>query len=131
MASDVELLIQKGVPTTSIKLVGFSRGAAITMLTAKLLANNSLTIIILAACGQYLKHDTELTRYGHIYSIFETSDKVGSCQFLIDRCNNVQSFTELSISTDKAHSAFYAPLPEWVEPVKKWLKLNHRKKVIK
>lgn len=124
LANDVELLIQKGVPTTNITLVGFSRGGAITILASNLLAKKNLTFIILAGCGRYLNDNTELTLYGHIYSIFETSDDVGSCQFLIDRSKNVESFTEQSISTGKEHGAFYTPLPEWIVPVKKWLKVN-------
>ena len=125
LASDVRLLIQKGVSEKHITLVGFSRGGAITILTSNLLAKKEVNFVILAGCGRYLNNDPDLTLYGHIYSMFETSDGVGSCQFLIDRSTNVNSFTELSISTGREHGAFYTPLPEWVVPVKKWIKSNH------
>lgn len=122
IVNDVRLLIAKGVPGGNISLIGFSRGGAITILTSNLLANKDVTYIILAGCGRYLQNNPELDAYGNIYSIFETSDDVGSCQFLIDRSKGVARFTEISISTDKEHGAFYTPIPEWVVPVKKWLK---------
>jgi hypothetical protein len=31
-------------------------------------------------------------------------------------------FSEISISTGKEHGAFYRPMPEWVKPLKTWLK---------
>lgn len=128
LASDVRLLIAKGVPAGNISLIGFSRGGAITILTSNLLANNDVTYIILAGCGRYLQNNPELDVHGSIYSIFETSDDVGSCQLLIDRSKGVKRFTEISISTDKEHGAFYTPIAEWVVPVKTWLKqsTHHR-----
>lgn len=128
LANDVRLLIAKGVPAGNISLIGFSRGGAITILTSNLLANKDVTYIILAGCGRYLQNNPELEAYGNIYSIFETSDEVGSCQLLIDRSKDVKRFTEISISTDKEHGAFYKPLAQWVVPVKTWLKqsTHHR-----
>jgi len=123
LASDVRLLIKKGVPAKNISLVGFSRGGAITILTSSILANNELNFIILAGCGSYLNDTPDLVVYGNIYSMIETSDDlVGSCQFLINRSIGVTRFIEKSISTGKEHGAFYTPLPEWIIPVKKWLK---------
>ncbi len=124
LASDVSLLIKKGVPAKNISLIGFSRGGAITILTSNLLANNDVNFVILAGCGRYLKNDSDLVLHGNIYSMFETSDSVGSCQFLIDRSTGVTNFTEKSISTGKEHGAFYTPLVEWLIPVKNWLKSN-------
>ncbi|WP_257171975.1 hypothetical protein [Colwellia sp. M166] len=59
--------------------------------------------------------------YGVVHSIYETSDMVGSCQFLINQSSNVSSFNEISISTGKEHGAFFKPISEWVKPVKNWL----------
>ncbi|GHE91831.1 alpha/beta hydrolase [Thalassotalea profundi] len=126
LADDVRLLIKKGVPANNISLVGFSRGGTITIMTSNLLANNQLNFIILAGCSSYIKESIKIVVHGKIYSILETSDDlVGSCQFLIDRSKNVTRFTEQSISTGKEHGAFYTPRPEWVTPVKKWLKTNN------
>lgn len=124
LASEVNQLIAKGVPAKNISLIGFSRGGAITILASHLLANNDITFIILAGCSRYFQNHPDVVAFGNIFSIFETSDSVGSCQFLIDRSKDVTSFTEQSISTGKEHGAFYSPLPQWIIPVKQWLKLN-------
>jgi predicted esterase len=125
LADNVLELIKMGVKPKNISLVGFSRGGAITIFTSNLLARNDVTFIILAGCGDYLNNNPQLAMYGHVYSIIETSDElVGPCNLFIDRSENIQSFTELSLSTGKEHGAFYVPLPEWINPVKKWIKLN-------
>lgn len=50
--------------------------------------------------------------YGIAHSIYETSDMVCSCQFLINQSTNVSSFTEISISAGKVHGAFFKPISE-------------------
>ena len=68
-----------------------------------------------------MKNNEKFEVYGNIYSIYETSDMVGSCQFLINQSSGVNSFSEISISTGKEHGAFFTPIIEWVKPVKNWL----------
>jgi pimeloyl-ACP methyl ester carboxylesterase len=127
LAGDASQLIKKGVKPENITFVGFSRGGTITALTSSVLANSKVNFVILAGCGDYLKNNLQVTLHGHIYSMFETSDNlVSSCKFLIERSKSVQSFVEQSISTGKEHGAFYTPLPEWVVPVKVWIKSSYR-----
>lgn len=122
LAADIDKLVKQGVPYKNITVLGFSRGGEITALTSNIVASNDMNIIILAACAGLLKADTSIKLYGNVYSIYETSDGVGSCQFVIDRSPNVQHFSELAISTGLEHGAFYQPIPQWVEPLKSWLK---------
>ncbi|PHN91905.1 alpha/beta hydrolase [Pseudoalteromonas sp. 3D05] len=122
LENDVRLLIAQGVSASNISLIGFSRGGAITIEASNLLANEKVNFILLAACGRYVGNQPSLKMYGNVLSIYETSDEVGSCQFLIDRSKQVAHFTEIAISTSKEHGAFYTPIPQWVDPVKKWLK---------
>jgi hypothetical protein len=124
LAADINKLTENGVPYRNIYLVGFSRGGAITVLTSNEVASDNMNIIILAGCSRFIKNNIELQAYGNVYSIYETSDGVGSCQFLIDRSEHVKEFEEMSISTGKEHGAFYNPLPEWVVPVKAWIKAS-------
>lgn len=120
-AADVKSLIAAGVPESNIYLVGFSRGGAITILTSNELKSDKVNTIVLAGCAGFIKNNKDIEVYGPVYSIFETSDQVGSCQFLIDRSSKVQSFEEISISTGKSHGAFYRPIEEWVSPVRAWI----------
>ena len=124
LSKDVKRLIAFGVKPENITLVGFSRGGEITILASQILKNPRVNIILLASCAKFMKNNNDFKVYGNIYSIFETSDAVGSCQFLIDQSSDVNSFTEISISTGKEHGAFFRPAKFWVKPVREWLGEN-------
>ena len=121
VANDIAKLNQAGVPYSNIAIVGFSRGGAIAALTSGYVNQTDLKIIILAGCTKYINNHPSVEVIGKVYSIYETSDQVGSCQQLIDRSAQVASFKELAITTGKEHGAFYLPRREWLKPVKQWL----------
>lgn len=122
LAVDVRKLLQAGVKPENITLLGFSRGGEITLLASDKLRLDKINTILLAVCGGFVKEHQEYQAYGKLYSIYETSDFAGSCQFLTDRNNKTHSFEETSISTGKEHGAFYQPLPQWLKQVKTWVK---------
>jgi hypothetical protein len=105
-------------------LLGFSKGGGITILTSNLLKPKKINIVLLASCYGFMKDKANYKVYGSIYSVYEISDTVGSCQFLIDQSKSVDDFEEISINTGKGHGAFYRPMNEWVIPVKEWINLK-------
>lgn len=121
LAQDVQQLIAAGVKPQNITLMGFSRGGAITIMAANELKLDNLKTVILAGCAGLVKDTADLQLYGDVLSVFETSDQVGSCEFLHQRSDQVRSFTEIAISTGKSHGAFYLPRPQWVTPVMRWI----------
>ena len=123
LANQVNKLITSGVPAHQIALIGFSRGGFITAITSSYLKNSDVNFVILAACTRGLANRKEVTIHGHLLSIYETSDSVGSCDNVVARTpDTVTSYKEISISTGKDHGAFYRPIPQWIIPVKKWIK---------
>tara|TARA_B100000809_G_scaffold155161_1_gene152460 strand:- start:1196 stop:1453 length:258 start_codon:yes stop_codon:yes gene_type:complete len=50
LASDVNLLIKKGVKPENISLVGFSRGGEITILASSYINSSTINIVLLATC---------------------------------------------------------------------------------
>jgi DNA-binding transcriptional regulator YiaG len=58
--------------------------------------------------------------YGHVLSIYEKTDKTGSCGKLAKKRTETTSFKEIVIETGLSHGAFYRPLATWVNPVKTW-----------
>lgn len=123
LARQVNQLIASEVPAKNISLIGFSRGGFITAITSSYLKNKDVNFIILAACTSGLAKRKEIVIYGHLFSVYETSDSVGSCREMVARrVDTVSSFAEISISTGKEHGAFYSPRKEWLLPVKNWLK---------
>lgn len=126
LSEQIKVLINQGVSPSHITLVGFSRGAFITGLTSNLLADFAVNTVILAGCGRLIakKHD-DIQVYGHVLSIYESSDQSGSCERLKTKSNEALSFSELAIHTGLSHGAFYTPNPVWVEPVKSWIRSKH------
>jgi len=126
LALDVKKLISAGVKPENITLLGFSRGGEITLLASAKLRIDKINTILLAVCGAFLEEHREYQPFGNVSSIYEESDFAGSCQFLTERNNRVQSIREVSISTGKEHGAFYQPMSEWLQPLKKWLRETPR-----
>lgn len=125
LAKQVNTLLENGVPAQNISLVGFSRGGFITAITSSYLKNREINFVILAACTSGLASREEIAIHGHLLSVYETSDSVGSCNEVVARSgDSVNSYREISISTGKDHGAFYTPRKEWLLPVKSWVKRN-------
>jgi hypothetical protein len=125
LAGQVNQLIENGVYAKNISLVGFSRGGFITAITSSYLENKNVNFVILAACTSGLAKTEEVTIHGHLFSAYETSDSVGSCDNVVARsAETVSSYKEISLSTGKEHGAFFTPIKEWLLPVKNWLKRN-------
>ncbi len=121
LANDVKELTAQGVPLRNISLMGFSRGGMITILVSDLLAAPDINVVLLASCSNWVSSQPKLELAGNVLSVYETSDRFGSCRELVNQSDNVSSFTEIAISTGKEHGAFFKPLDEWVVPVVNWI----------
>ena len=123
LANNVRELIKNGVDADHITIMGFSRGAFITSLTSHYLEETPVNTVLLAGCGRIVSNKySDIKMNGDFLSVYETTDGASTCKKLQDRSVNLQSFEEISISTGKEHGAFYRPIPEWVIPVKQWIK---------
>lgn len=121
LTAQVRQLMSAGVPPSNITLIGFSRGGNLTAHAAERLHNSQLNIVLLATCHLSLL-EKGVTLYGRILSIYEASDEAGSCRELAKASKAYSSFKEIRINTGLEHGAFYRPIPEWVQPLKQWLK---------
>ncbi|MEM9494600.1 MAG: alpha/beta hydrolase [Pseudomonadota bacterium] len=121
LASQVRTLIAAGVPGGDITLVGFSRGGRITAYAAHGLANSPVNVVILAGCGGWVENEPDIVLSGDVLSVYEISDRVGSCARLRERSQHVKSFEEIAIGTGAEHGAFYTPRPEWLTPITDWI----------
>lgn len=125
LKKQVTTLLEMGVPQRNITLIGFSRGGYITALASNAIQKTDINYVILAACTKSLSQDEDIVLTGHVLSIHESSDSVGSCHEVIKRNPNaVSSFKEIEISTGLGHGAFYRPVEAWVSLVKSWLETH-------
>ncbi|WP_208543194.1 alpha/beta hydrolase [Marilutibacter alkalisoli] len=121
VVSQVEALIDRGVPPGNIVVVGFSKGGGIAKRVSSFLRRPEVRFVLLAACpGGPVAPNIRLT--GRVLSVHEASDTLaGSCESLARQAEQPRSFEEIEISTGKLHGAFYMPLPVWVDPVLDWV----------
>jgi len=121
VVSQVESLIDRGVPPANIVVAGFSKGGAIAVRVSSFLRRADVRFVLLAACPDGpVASNIRLT--GRVLSIHEASDTLaGSCRPLADQPEKPSAFEEIMISTGRLHGAFYAPTPAWVEPVLDWV----------
>jgi hypothetical protein len=127
LESWVGRMIDAGVPASRITLVGFSRGAQLTVVAASRLRAAGINTALLAVCieGDF-SSDPEVELGGRVLSIYETTDVAGSCAKLAARSLKLVSFEEIAITTGRSHGAFYTPLPEWMQPLKRWIGETNR-----
>jgi hypothetical protein len=120
VVSQVEALIDHGVPPENIVVTGFSKGGGIAIRASSFLRRPQVRFVLLAACAGDPSAHIRLT--GQVLSVFEASDTLsGSCKSLAEQPERPNSFKEIEISTGRLHGAFYAPLPAWVNPVLDWV----------
>jgi predicted alpha/beta superfamily hydrolase len=125
LQAQVKQLINGGVKPRNITLLGFSRGGFITALVSSELKIPDINYALFAACTTGLSNNEEVILTGHVLSIYETSDSVGSCEKAIQRApQDVSSFKEHSISTGQEHGAFYRPNDVWITLLKSWLETH-------
>ena len=118
----VRQLVNKGVQASHITLVGFSRGAQITLKASSLLTDLQINTAVMAVCfdGDF-PADPPIQLTGNLLSIYETTDVVQSCHELLQRSAAATSTTEIAITTGLKHGAFYTPRSEWLNPLSAWL----------
>lgn len=122
IAAQINLLRAKGVQNEHITVIGFSKGAWITLITSARLASPDLNFVLIGICTEALNEVPELLPIGRILSLYETSDEYGStCQPLIDRSPGVTDFVELTFNTGKGHGTFYTADPAWLDPALLWI----------
>lgn len=125
LQNQVNRLLERGVSPRNITLIGFSRGGYITALASNMIQNANINYVILAACTSSLELNEDVVLTGHVLSIHESSDSVGSCNEVVKRNPRaVSSFKEIEISTGLEHGAFYRPIDAWISPVKFWLETH-------
>ena len=124
VSAQINGLIAKGIKAQDITVVGFSKGAMITVIALSLLKNDDVNFAIMATCVEWYESEEFLAGLrlrGHILSIYEESDLAGSCHKLANKTPSPSSFTEISINTSKEYGAFFLPRNEWINPVVSWI----------
>ena len=127
LVSQIEDLINAGVPPSSITVVGASKGAAIAALASNLIHNSDLNFVLLGSCHPDLIRDwvaAGTTLGGNVLSIYDFADEEfsGSCQDLFSRSDGrgLGRHEEIVLQVGTGHGVLYQPLDEWILPAVRW-----------
>lgn len=127
VARQVDSLLKKGVPASHITVAGTSKGGYITMFTSGILKNANLNLVLIGCCEESSLQDDSVHLYGNVLSVYEKSDRFGSCQRQrVKLGNDVKRFKEIELHTGLKHGFLYRAMDEWIKPASEWAKGNYK-----
>ena len=120
LVSQVNRLLEAGVPASNITVVGASKGAFIAMIASTMLQNKEINFVFLAGCSDSIRK-FDLNFSGNILSIYDEKDQlVGSCQNYFKQSIGINRQKEIMLKIGIGHGIVYKPLKEWIDPVVLW-----------
>ncbi len=135
VADPIRTLMAAGVAPERITVIGYSRGATITLRTSSILGEPKVNFVVLAGCGhgkykkKYQKRFEEFVKpiapdlRGRFLSIYDDSDKIsGSCQKAFDLAPEGLEYDEKELKTHLGHGLFFTPREDWLDIVVEWVK---------
>jgi len=123
----VNKLLSSGVPANNITISGFSKGAIITLATARAIQNPAINYVLLAGCSEELNEKYSVATdniSGRILAIYDSEDEgYGSCSDIIKRSENTR-LEEVELDSGKGHKLFRIPkekfIKQWRDPLLEW-----------
>ncbi len=122
----IRRLLEAGVPSGSITVVGASKGAYIAAIVSHLLVDPSANYVLLGTCDPQTVEDwqlRQLTLHGNILAIYDANDPYGgSCGevFQASEGKGLGRHEELVLHVGTGHGILYKPLDDWILPTVAW-----------
>ena len=120
VAKQVEDLLKAGASPRQITVVGASQGSWIAMLASTHLKNRDLNFVFIAGCSADTDFLKMIDWHGNVLSIYERTDRAGTCEKLRADATGLTQYEELVLNTNLRHGFIYRPLKEWIEPTIAW-----------
>ncbi len=128
VAGQIKALITKGVPPENITVVGFSKGALITLVAAAAGDNPKVNYVVLAGCYKKGKEDHDAyannvapRMKGHILSMYDAVDpNFGTCQDFFAAAGDKVTGKEIQFKTGQGHGLFRKAIDQWMSPLSDW-----------
>ena len=120
VAEQIRGLLKAGVPPQQITVVGASQGSWIAMLASTYLKNRDLKFVFIAGCSADDAFLKQIDWHGNVLSIYDRTDRVGSCAKYRADATGVGKYEELELNTGQRHGFIYRPMSEWIEPTIAW-----------
>ena len=125
VAGQVDSLLKIGIRPENIIIAGASQGAYIAIEVAWKVKNPKIRYVIMALCWEYSleyfsKYKTGFC--GNFLSIYERSDRKGSCNELLKNNVCMSGYKEIVLAMGNGHGFIFRPYPEWILPIVEWSK---------
>jgi len=128
IVNQIDSLLQNGIASRKITIVGTSKGGYIAQYVSTLAENPDLNFVFI---GSFQNNDIEtipdINYCGNILTIYEKSDPFGVSA--IERKRNssckIKEFKEIELNTGLGHGFLFKPLDEWIQPTIKWANGNY------
>lgn len=120
----IDTLVSLGVPLKNIIIAGASLGGYIALEVAQLAKKPGLNFVLIGLCSDYVVDyysNISPSFYGNFLSIFEKSDKKGSCKKIFANKKDVV-FKEVELNMGIDHAFLFKPFQEWIDPLIEWVK---------
>ena len=127
----INTLINSGVLSKNISVVGFSKGGDITLNVAAILKNPDVRFVVMAGCGKTGRYRQSFQNFvtgaatsmqGHFLSVYDANDAIcGSCQAAFNAAGDNITSKEIELYVGRGHGTFYEPRREWLDPVVDWI----------
>jgi hypothetical protein len=125
IAKQIDTLLQAGVESQSIIVVGASSGWNIGILVSGMVKNSHLNFVIMGGCWpNTYKEYQKVKLYGNFLSLIEASDPHGSCSKIFEKRTSINSFRQITLNTGMSHGFFYKGYKHWIDPVVNWFYLK-------
>jgi len=125
-ATDIQKLLDAGVPAKNIAIGGHSKGGVIALQVSSLLRQPEIRYFILAGCGisslaaEY--PDPSLIR-GRFLSLYADTDTIaGSCDVIMSPKRPGLTNREIVLNSPRGHRLFFHPMGYWLKPLYSYLK---------
>jgi pimeloyl-ACP methyl ester carboxylesterase len=120
VADQLRQLLKAGVPARNITVVGASQGSFIAMLASTYLKNRDVKFVFIAGCAADAGFLDMVDLHGNVLSIYEQSDRAGTCEKYRADATGIARYEELQLQTGMRHGFIYQPMKEWVEATISW-----------
>jgi hypothetical protein len=123
VAGQVRRLLRAGVPAAHVTVAGFSRGGGLAVAVSAKAAEPEVGYVVMAGCSQdpeWVARWAPAVR-GRMLSLYDRADRFEpSCAPLFAKARALRETREVELSTGLDHGLFYAPRPDWLEPLDGW-----------
>lgn len=124
ISHQVDSLINIGVNSQNISVIGASKGGVMAMYISHL-NMHPINYILLGANNDAIEN-YEWNLHGNILGIYEKTDTIAGKNYheWIIRSNNVNQFVEIELNLELGHAFLYSPLLDWLKPTLNWIRFQ-------